>query len=183
MVKTKKDMNEPPESDTSQTSCSSRDLQTHMGKTRRLTSASKEIDRTELLSCEPSLAILTVIGDPNIRKDLSEVIGEIGVMITAVSDLCEARKILEHERPHLVICSAHLNDGTFRDLFSLAPGVFTGMVVLCSGSCSARARIDALELGIMDYVSYPLPLEELRWVIHSAMSRILEGQTTSTTMA
>jgi len=176
-------MNEPSKSNTPQTTCSSRDLQTHTGRTRRLTSDSREIERTTFLPCRPSPTILAVIWDPKIRKNISQVIGEIGVMVTAVSSLCEAREILEHERPSLVICSAHLSDGTFRELFPPAPRLFTGMVVLCSGSCPAGARIDALELGILDYVSYPLPFEELQWVIHSAMTRSLEGQAISTAMA
>lgn len=176
-------MNEPSKSNTPKTTCSSRDLQTHTGRTRRPTIASKEIERREFLPCTPSPTILAVIRDPNIRKNISQVMSEIGVMVTAVSSLCEAREILEHERPSLVFCSAHLSDGTFRELLSLAPRLFTGMVVLCSGGCPAGARIDALELGIMDYVSYPLPLEELQWVIRSAMTRSLEGQAISTAMA
>lgn len=171
-----KDMNKPSKSNTHHATRPSQDSQTHTGRTRSLTTASSEIGPTEFLPCKPSPTVLAVIRDPNTRKNVSRVIGEIGVTVTAVSNLCEAREILERERPSLVICSAHLNDGTFRELFSLAPGLFTGMVVLCSGSCPAGVRIDALELGIMDYVSYPLPFEELQWVIRSAMTRSLEGQ-------
>lgn len=175
MIRTGKDTNGPLKDKILPTSCSSRNLQAHTGRARLLTSDSREIERTEFLPRSFSPTILAVIRDPNIRKDISQVIGEIGVMVTAVSSLCEAREILEHERPSLVICSAHLSDGTFRELLSIAPGLSTGMVVLCSGSCPAGARIDALELGIMDYISYPSPFEALQWVIRSAMTRSLEG--------
>ena len=172
-------MNEPLEGKISQTYCSSWDLPTHTGRVQRLTSISRGMERKEFRPGRPSPNILAVISDPNMRKSISEVIGKTGVGVTAVSSLCEARKILERERASLVICSAHLGDGTFRELLPLAPRLFTGMVVLCSGNCSSGARIDALELGIMDYVSYPLPLEELQWVIRGAMTRSLEGQAIS----
>ena len=176
-------MNEPLKGRIPQTSCSSRNLRTHTASIRHLTSDTRETGRTELRHGRSSPNILAVIPDPNIRKSIFGVICKTGVGVTAVSSLREAREILEHERASLVICSAHLSDGTFRELLSLAPRLFTGMVVLCSGNCPAGARIDALELGIMDYVSYPLPLEELQWVIHSAMTRSLEGQAMSTAMA
>lgn len=179
VITTEKDMNELLKGKISQTYCSSWDLPSRTGRVQRLTSTSRGIERKEFGPGRPLPNILAVISDPKIRKSISKVIGETGVGVTAVSSLCEAREILGRERASLVICSARLSDGTFRELLPLAPKLFTGIVVLCSGNCSSGARIDALELGIMDYVSYPLLPEELQWVIRGAISMSLEGQAIS----
>lgn len=183
MITTEKDMNEPLKSKILLASCSRQNLQTPGVSAPRLTGACMDIERTKPRLGGPLPNILAVIPDPNIRKSIAEVIGEIGVGVTAVSSLCEAREILGRERAALVICSAHLSDGTFQELLSLAPRLFAGMVILCSENCSSGVRIDALELGVIDYVSYPLPLEELQWVIRGAMTRSSECQAISAATA
>jgi PleD family two-component response regulator len=118
--------------------------------------------------------ILAVISETSERQTVCRILDEAGQKAIFASTIHEARDVLLYKPMHLVICSAQLQDGTFRELLSLIPKPFEGMVILCSGSCPSGVRIDALDLGILDYVSYPLQPEEVQWVIRGALVRSLE---------
>lgn len=128
----------------------------------------------------PFANVLAVIPDPDMRTNVLEMMGESGIQVISVSNFHEAREVLRRKRFSLLICSARLQDGTFHELLSISPRPFAGMVILCSGSCPSGTRIDALELGILDYVSCPLPREELQWVIQGALAKSLNGDAIST---
>jgi DNA-binding NtrC family response regulator len=117
------------------------------------------------------LAVISEIGD---RQMVCRILDDAGLKPTFASTIHEARDVLLYKPMHLVICSAQLQDGTFRELLSLIPKPFEGMVILCSGTCPSGVRIDALDLGILDYVNYPLQPEEVQWVIRGALVRSLE---------
>jgi len=154
----------------------SRAVRTSADGTLPSTEASSDAEGTETRLREAALNLLVVISDPSIQATVCRIIDGAGLKAISASTLREAREILLHERIPLVICSARLHDGTFRELLSATPKLFAGMVVLCSESCPSGARIDALELGILDYVSYPLPAEELLWVLQGALVRSLNGE-------
>lgn len=135
------------------------------------TKDSSDAEGTKTRLREAAMNLLVVISDPGIQATVCRIIDKAGLKAVSASTLREAREILLRERIPLVICSARLHDGTFRELLSVAPKLFAGMVVLCSEGCPSEARIDALELGILDYVSYPLPAEELLWVLQGALVR------------
>lgn len=141
-----------------------------------ITEASNDLEGAETRLREASLNILAVISDPSSRETVCRIIDEVGLKAISASTIHEAREILLHERIPLVICSARLRDGTYRELLSGTPKLFAWMVILCSGTCPSEARIDALELGILDYVSYPLPTEELLWVLRGAVLRSSKGK-------
>ncbi|TAM78765.1 MAG: response regulator [Acidobacteria bacterium] len=142
------------------------------GKGQPLSETSSKVEgrETNLAAADPN--ILAAISDPRIQAFVCRVLGGSGLTAIRASSLSEACKILLHEKVSLVICAADIQDGTFRDLLSLARKIPAGVVTLCTGSCSSHSRIDALELGILDYVSYPLPAEELQWVVRSALAKI-----------
>jgi CheY-like chemotaxis protein len=126
--------------------------------------------------------ILAVIPDDGMLQAIRHAISALGAKTIKASSLREARDILGHSAISLVICSAHLRDGTFHELFPAVHRKGVGMVVACTGACSPGARIDALELGILDYIAYPLPAEELQWVVQNALARGLRGKTIAAAM-
>jgi len=115
--------------------------------------------------------ILAIISEASERQTVGRILDEAGLKATFASTVHEARNILLNKPMCLVICAAQLPDGTFRDLLSLTPKLFAGMVILCSGICPSGLHIDVLEMGILDYVSHPIRREELIWVIRGALAR------------
>ncbi len=124
--------------------------------------------------------ILVVIPDNRILRAVERTVFALGAKPIGASSLREARDILDRIEVSLVLCSAHLPDGTFHELLPTVHWKGAGMVVVCKGACSSGTRIDALELGILDYISYPLSEEELQWVVQNALARRLRGKTMAT---
>jgi len=120
--------------------------------------------------------ILGVISETSERQTVGQILDEANLKAIFVSTIHEARDVLLCKPMRLVICAAQTQDGTFRELLSLTPKPFEGMVILCSGSCPSGVRIDVLEMGILDYVSHPIRREELIWVVRGALARSLKGE-------
>ncbi len=113
--------------------------------------------------------ILVVMSESDVRGAVCRILDEARLKAFCVSTVHEARDALLHKPVRLVICAPQLTDGTFRELLSARPAVPAQMVIVCSGGCSAGRRIDILEMGILDYVSYPILREELIWVVRGAL--------------
>jgi PleD family two-component response regulator len=120
--------------------------------------------------------ILVAISETSERQTVCQILDEAGIKATFASTVRDARDILLSKPMRLVICCPQLQDGTFHELLSLAPKLFGGMVILCSGTCPSGRRIDILEMGILDYVSHPISREELIWVVRGALARSLDSE-------
>lgn len=147
------------------------------GQAMPLAVISTDIEGTSPQINEASPGILVVIPDNGILEAMRRAVSALGAKAISASSLREARDILHRAGVSLVICSAHLRDGTFHELLPAVHSNGAGMVVVCTGACTSGARIDAIELGILDYISYPLPAEELQWVVRNALARRLRGAT------
>lgn len=120
--------------------------------------------------------ILVAISETSERQTVCQILDEAGIKAIFASTVRDARDILLSKPMRLVICCPQLKDGTFHELLSLAPKLFSGMVILCSGACPSGRRIDILEMGILDYVSHPISREELIWVVRGALARSLDSE-------
>lgn len=123
-----------------------------------------------------STSILAVIPEASERLTLGQILDEANLRAIFASTIQEARDVMFNKPMRLVICAAQLPDGTFSELLSLSPRPFASLVILCSGACPAGDRINALEAGILDYISRPLRREEVLWVIRGALAKRLKGE-------
>ncbi len=106
--------------------------------------------------------VLIVENDRQLATLLESMIKQLSYECLVSHSLSEAYKLLERERPDLVLLDRLLPDGDGLELATYMHESFFTMRIICISTLrSNRDRITGLENGVDDYLSKPFSLKEL----------------------
>jgi len=131
--------------------------------------------RVERRGASRGAQVLVVDDEPDIRELLELTLLKMGLGVTSVPSIAEAKERLKEARFDLCLTDMRLPDGEGLELvrhISALPSDLPVAVITAYGS--AENAVAALKAGAFDYVSKPVGLEQLRTLVRSALS--LPGQ-------
>ena len=115
--------------------------------------------------------VLVVDDEPDIRELLELTLVKMGLGVTSVGTLAEAKEHLKGERYDLCLTDMRLPDGEGLELVRHIAGLPVDLpVAVITAHGSAQNAVAALKAGAFDYVSKPVGLEQLRALVRSALS-------------
>jgi len=115
--------------------------------------------------------VLVVDDEPDIRELLELTLLKMGLGVTAVGTLAEAKQYLESGRFDLCLTDMRLGDGGGLDLVRHISSLAIDLpVAVITAYGSAENAVAALKAGAFDYVPKPVGLEQLRALVKSALS-------------
>ena len=108
---------------------------------------------------------LIVDDDVDAATMLAALVAAEGFTVASVHNLRDARASLSMQPPDIVLLDLHLPDGGGMTLFD-EPGLLSqSQVVLITGHASLETSIQALRLGVVDYLIKPLKQTQLRGIL------------------
>jgi len=127
--------------------------------------------RVERRGAPTGAHVLVVDDEPDIRELLELTLVKMGLGVTSVGTLAEAKECLKTERYGLCLTDMRLPDGEGLELVRHIAGLATDLpVAVITAHGSAQNAVAALKAGAFDYVSKPVGLEQLRALVRSALS-------------
>jgi DNA-binding NtrC family response regulator len=109
---------------------------------------------------------LAVDDDPHFLSALKELSEQSGFETTTVTSLAEAKKKFEENIPDVVLMDLVLPDGSgFELLRDLEEAAASTEVVLITGHASVDSAVEALRLGVTDFLLKPIDVERLRRIL------------------
>jgi len=111
---------------------------------------------------------LLVDDDSSTLQALSELVAREGFTPHEARNLEEARTHLRQSVPDIVLTDLILPDGKGLDLLTDLNGSTTTEVVLITGHASVDSAVEALRLGVSDYLTKPLDIAQLKSVLAKA---------------
>ena len=108
-----------------------------------------------------TLKVLVVEDDREIRGLLLSVLAVEGFEVRSAVSLSEARALLQHDSPDLVILDLGLPDGDGADLLRRMRSVASPPVVIVSAQHDEAQKIALLDAGADDYLVKPFGVGEL----------------------
>jgi two-component system, OmpR family, response regulator MtrA len=127
--------------------------------------------------------ILLVEDDPDTARSLTKALESSGYRVTAVDTGAEARSIIEHVRPDLILLDLMLPDTDGLVLTTALKNLTNAPIIICSARQEQVDRVLGLKLGADDFVAKPFDLDELEARIEAVLrraSRVREAQVTPT---
>jgi DNA-binding NtrC family response regulator len=109
---------------------------------------------------------LAVDDDKNFLSALEELAGQVGFDTTTVTSLEEAKKEFSKAIPDVVLMDLVLPDGSgFELLKDLDSAAASTEVILITGHASVDSAVEALRLGVTDFLPKPIDVERLRRIL------------------
>jgi DNA-binding response OmpR family regulator len=127
--------------------------------------------------------ILLVEDDPDTARSLSKALESSGYRVTAVDTGAEARSIIEHVHPDLILLDLMLPDTDGLVLTTALKILTNAPIIICSARQEQVDRVLGLKLGADDFVAKPFDLDELEARIEAVLrraSRVRETPSTPT---
>jgi DNA-binding response OmpR family regulator len=115
--------------------------------------------------------ILLVEDDPDTARSLSKALESSGYRVTAVDTGGEARSIIEHVRPDLILLDLMLPDTDGLVLTTALKTLTKAPIIICSARQEQVDRVLGLKLGADDFVAKPFELDELEARIEAVLRR------------
>jgi len=115
--------------------------------------------------------ILLVEDDPDTARSLCRALEASGYRVTAVDTGQEARSIVEHVRPDLILLDLMLPDTDGLVLTTALKQLTTAPIIICSARQEQVDRVLGLKLGADDFVAKPFDLDELEARIEAVLRR------------
>ncbi|HKA28318.1 MAG TPA: sigma-54 dependent transcriptional regulator [Candidatus Binatia bacterium] len=117
---------------------------------------------------------LLVDDDPNQLRGLCELVEREGFATRMATTVAEAQALLNESLPDVVLTDLVLPDGSGLDLLkALQEEPSKTQVVLVTGNATVESAVDALRLGVTDYLTKPIDLPRLKTVLAN-VARTLE---------
>ena len=124
--------------------------------------------------------VLIVDDEPDIRELLEITLGRMSLDTESAEDVQSARKKLESESFDLCLTDMRLPDGDGLELVELIQQQYNQMpVAVITAHGSTETAIRAMKNGAFDFVSKPVDLQKLRYLIDSAMELARPSATTT----
>ena len=115
--------------------------------------------------------ILLVEDDPDTARSLSRALESSGYRVTAVDTGAEARSIIEHVHPDLILLDLMLPDTDGLVLTTALKTLTNAPIIICSARQEQVDRVLGLKLGADDFVAKPFDLDELEARIEAVLRR------------
>jgi DNA-binding response OmpR family regulator len=115
--------------------------------------------------------ILLVEDDPDTARSLTKALESSGYRVTAVDTGAEARSIIEHIRPDLILLDLMLPDTDGLVLTTALKNLTSAPIIICSARQEQVDRVLGLKLGADDFVAKPFDLDELEARIEAVLRR------------
>jgi DNA-binding response OmpR family regulator len=115
--------------------------------------------------------ILLVEDDPDTARALSKALEGSGYRVTVVDTGSEARSIIEHVRPDLILLDLMLPDTDGLVLTIALKTLTNAPIIICSARQEQVDRVLGLKLGADDFVAKPFDLDELEARIEAVLRR------------
>src|SRR5712671_7652109 len=115
--------------------------------------------------------ILLVEDDPDTARSLTRALESSGYRVTAVDTGLEARSIIEHVHPDLILLDLMLPDTDGLVLTGTLKTITDAPIIICSARHEQVDRVLSLKLGADDFVAKPFELDELEARIEVVLRR------------
>jgi DNA-binding response OmpR family regulator len=115
--------------------------------------------------------ILLVEDDPDTARSLTRALESSGYRVTAVDTGSEAKSIIEHVRPDLILLDLMLPDTDGLVLTTALKTLTNAPIIICSARQEQVDRVLGLKLGADDFVAKPFDLDELEARIEAVLRR------------
>lgn len=123
------------------------------------------------------MKLLIVDDEQSMRELLEIVFREEGYGVLTASSLESAYEAVRKHDVDIVVSDLKLSDGTGMDLLqTLREEKPEILFILITAYASADSAIDALKYGAFDYVTKPFDVEELKGIVHNAVERSVQVQ-------
>ena len=109
--------------------------------------------------------ILIVDDDVDSATALAEAIIREGFSVEVTENLQQARDYLKKRKPDVILIDLMLPDGQGLEIFDDLPAPRTTEVILITGYASLQTSIEALRLGVRDYLIKPINFDHLKKVL------------------
>ena len=106
---------------------------------------------------------LLVDDDPSVLSALAELIQQEGFQTSVAGSLKDARAVLSNDPIDVVLCDLFLPDGSGMDFLKDLDG--STQVILITGHASVDNAVEALRLGVSDYLTKPVDIARLKAVL------------------
>jgi len=116
---------------------------------------------------------LLIDDDANHLRGLAELVEREGFSTRTAGSLSAARGVLEHVIPDVILTDLVLPDGSGIDLLKDVEGTAKTEMVLITGHASIESAIEALRIGVADYLTKPVDMPRLKSVLAN-VARTLE---------
>jgi two-component system, NtrC family, response regulator HydG len=116
---------------------------------------------------------LVVDDDAGFRAGVAELVKREGFAVASVGSLKEARAELLANPPDILLVDLHLPDGSGLSLLEAFEANSAPEVVLITGSASIETAVEALRLGVADYLTKPLDFARVKMALGN-VTRALE---------
>jgi DNA-binding response OmpR family regulator len=116
-------------------------------------------------------SILLVEDDLDTARSLTKALEASGYRITAVDTGLEARSIIEHVHPDLILLDLMLPDTDGLVLTTALKSITSAPIIICSARQEQVDRVLGLKLGADDFVAKPFDLDELEARIEAVLRR------------
>ena len=115
--------------------------------------------------------ILLVEDDADTARALSRALESSGYRVTAVDTGTEAKAIIEHLQPDLILLDLMLPDTDGLVLTTALKALTNAPIIICSARQEQVDRVLGLKLGADDFVAKPFDLDELEARIEAVLRR------------
>jgi two-component system response regulator VicR len=122
--------------------------------------------------------ILLVEDDADTARALSRALESGGYRVTAVDTGSEAKQLIEHLQPDLILLDLMLPDTDGLVLTTALKALTPAPIIICSARQEQVDRVLGLKLGADDFVAKPFDLDELEARIEAVLRRAAKGKDT-----
>ena len=152
------------------------------GRGTRFTFTLPAVDATAEPSASPTAAstpgtsaacdrILAIDDDPQVLRYVRNVLSEAGYSVAVTSEPDEFDRLIEAERPHLILLNLMLPGTSGFELIKRIPNVFEVPVIFLSSRGREQDFARAFEMGAADYLVKPFAPTELVARIRAALHK------------
>ena len=115
--------------------------------------------------------ILVVSTDDEVRRNLAGIVGLCGLEPVLCVTVADTRAVLGRYPICVVVCEDQLADGNYRDIVeAVEQSTADAPVIVISRLGEWDKYLDAIRVGVFDYMGFPSRRGEIEWAIKNALN-------------
>ena len=116
--------------------------------------------------------LLIIDDEENLSFFLKQSLDKEGYTATIANTIAEADEIINRQFPDLLLLDLNLSDGNGLDLYrELRKKEIIIPTIVITAHGSVQSAIDALKMGVDDYIAKPFDLNELLVIVENLLER------------
>lgn len=116
--------------------------------------------------------ILIVDDEESLSFFLKKALEDNGYQVETAVSLADAKKSIQSKFPDLILLDLNLPDGNGLELYSLIKEKSMGIpTIVITAHASVKSAIEALKMGVEDYIIKPFELDEIVMNIRKQLQR------------